>query len=474
MKLSLLLCFTYHLLLSFSICLAHEPSTSKGNLEGEKALAIEQIVSEAVKRVLKENGQLLESFDASKIMELVGQQKLVEKVVEHLAPVPSPKKPEGNSNPRSKSHKTYNIPVGIPAYTPTPISVLKKNMTPSKVENYEPTKSSTVHNVATYKPSSKVIQKCEESYTPSTVENRSVKLDNYEPTNSSSNLIATYNPSSKVAQSSEESYTPSTLENTPDVNYTPSSRESNNITSDRYTPPSNLNCDVDYQPTNRELSSVEPSYSPSCSTESGIVDYSPSSISTLTSEPSYSPSPANSVATDIAYTPSSLTSGQQLSPEKYLELFEAGDEEEVNDAHKKHKSDKDKEDKRKRDKEREKDRERRRRKEKEKEKEREKEKRRHGSSRSSDSDSKSKRSSKHSSSSSSKKSKSSSSKSSESKSESKSRESKSSKNEVEMESDSDVDEECYRIFKVKYISSFSKIKKNTIFPLISRSINLLP
>merc|ERR1712071_609449 len=50
----------------------------------------------------KENEQLLGNFDASKIMELVGQQKLVEKVVEHLTPSSngilkdSPKDPAGD------------------------------------------------------------------------------------------------------------------------------------------------------------------------------------------------------------------------------------------------------------------------------------------------------------------------------------------------------------------------------------------
>lgn len=427
--------------------LVQEPGPSQETREEEKSSAIEQIVSEAVKRVLKENGQLLENFDASKIMELVGQQKLVEKVVEHLAPATSPKKPEGNSSHRSKSHKIYNIPVGTPAYTPTPIAVLKKGIsTPSKVENYEPTNSSA-GRVAPYKPCKvSSSSKSEESYTPSSLGSSSThqsRVDNYVPTNSSNTSTATYKPS-KVVVKSEEGYTPSTLENTPDVNYTPSSRDSDNVISDRYTPPSSLNCDVDYQPTTREFSSVEPSYSPSCSTfESGMVDYSPSSISTLTTEPSYSPAPASNLSMQVDYTPSSLAGGQQLTPEKYLELFETGEGDETTEtietASKKFKSDKD-EERRKREKEKERERRRR------KEKEREREKRKSGSSRSSDQDSKSKRSSnKHSSSSSSsKKSRSSDSKSSESKSESKSY-----KNETtEMESDSDVDEECYRIFKV--------------------------
>lgn len=432
---------------------AHDPGPSQGTQEGENSLAIEQIVSEAVKRVLKENGQLLENFDASKIMELVGQQKLVEKVVEHLAPPSSPKKTDGNSKEsshKSKSHKIYNIPVGTPAYTPTPIAVLKKSMTiPSKVENYEPSKPST-GCVATYKPSSKVASKSEETYIPSSLESTSVpsRVDNYVPRNSSTSSTATYKPS-KVVSRSEEGYTPpSTLENMPDVNYTPSSRDSDNIISDRYTPPSNLDCDVDYQPTIRELVSVEPSYSPSCSTfESVIADYSPSSISTLSTEPSYSPAPtSSSLSFEVDYTPSSLTGGQQLTPEKYLELFEDGEQASEAEAKKKQRSNKE-EDRRKREKEKERERERRRRKEKEREREKKK------SRSSSDQDSKSKQSSsKKSGSSSPRKSKSSDVKSSESiKSQSKSYESKSSKNEVEMESDSDVDEECYRIFKVSLV-----------------------
>lgn len=432
---------------------AHDPGPSQGSQEGENSSSIEQIVSEAVKRVLKENGQLLENFDASKIMELVGQQKLVEKVVEHLAPPVSPKKVEGNpreSSHKSKSHKSYNIPVGTPAYTPTPIAVLKKGITtPSKVENYEPTKPSS-GRVATYKPSSKVAAKSEETYTPSTLESTSVpsRVDNYVPRNSSTSSTATYKPSKVVSIKTEEGYTPpSTLENTPDVNYTPSSRDSDNIISDRYTPPSNLNCDVDYQPTTRELSSVEPSYSPSCSTfESGIADYSPSSISTLSTEPSYSPAPtSSSVSFEVDYTPSSLASGQQLTPEKYLELFEDAEEASESESKKKHRKTKE-EERRKREKEKEREREKERRRRKEKEREREKEKKKSSRS-SSDQDSKSKHSSNKksgSSSSSPKKSKSSESK----KSESKSEESKSSKHDVEMESDSDVDEECYRIFKV--------------------------
>nr|CAG4650757.1 EOG090X01LQ [Simocephalus serrulatus] len=431
----------------FNILEPQEPGPSQETREEEKSSAIEQIVSEAVKRVLKENGQLLENFDASKIMELVGQQKLVEKVVEHLAPATSPKKLEGNSSHRSKSHKIYNIPVGTPAYTPTPIAVLKKGIpTPSKVENYEPTNSSA-GRVAPYKPCKvSSSSKSEESYTPSSIGSSSThqsRVDNYVPTNSSNTSTATYKPS-KVVMKSEEGYTPSTLENTPDVNYTPSSRDSDNVISDRYTPPSSLNCDVDYQPTTREFSSVEPSYSPSCSTfESGMVDYSPSSISTLVAEPSYSPAPASSnVPMQVDYTPSSLAGGQQqqLTPEKYLELFETGEGDEpveTNEAaSKKAKSEKD-EERRKREKEKERERRRR------KEKEREREKRKSGSSRSSDQDSQSKRSSnKHSSSSSSSK------KSRSSESKSKSSESKSYKNETtEMESDSDVDEECYRIFK---------------------------
>lgn len=431
--------------------LAYDPGPSKGVQENDKSSAIEQIVSEAVKRVLKENGQLLENFDASKIMELVGQQKLVEKVVEHLAPASSPKKPDVNVSQKSKNHKIYNIPLGTPAYTPTPIAVLKKGVpVQSKVENYEPSSHSSVGRVAQYDPS-KVVPKLDDSYTPSSLSSKpsQSKTDSntYVPTNSSTVSTAVYKPS-KAGMKSEEGYTPSTLENTPDVNYTPSSRNSDNVISDRYTPPSSLNCDVDYQPTTRELSSVEPSYSPSCSTqEPHTIDYSPSSISTLTSEPSYSPAPANSVSLDVDYTPSSLSSGQQLTPEKYLALFEAGEDAAASETEAKKKSRSDKEEERRR---REKDKERRRRKE--KERQREREKRKSGSSRSSDQDSKdskSKRSSsKHGSSSRSKKSRSSDTKSSPSKS----YESKSSKNETEMETDSDVDEECYRIFKVIFIT----------------------
>nr|CAG4646056.1 EOG090X01LQ [Macrothrix elegans] len=398
----------------------HEPCTSQAPPEsGDKSNAIEQIVSEAVKRVLKENRQLLENFDASKVIELVGQQKLVEKVVESLAPpvVQSPKKPEAtvnNQQHKSKGHKTYNIPVGTPAYTPTPISLLNKTKpTVSKVENYVP-KTSSSCSTATYKPS-KVLPKSD----------------------------------------SEETYTPSSTDSTSEIKYTPSSKTTDTPTSnDRYTPPSSSDCEFDYRPSTRELVSSEPSYSPSCSNlDQRVIDYSPSTISSLTTEPSYTPAQTSNPI-EVDYTPSSLGSSHQLSPEKYLELFEADEPEPP----KKPKSDQEDEEKKKKERERDKERERRRRREKEKkrqkEKEREKDREKGSSSKSSDSDSKSKRSgsssnsSKHRSSSSSKKSKHSDSTPSKSKERYESKSSEATLHALtEMDSESDVDEECYRIFK---------------------------
>nr|CAG4643032.1 EOG090X01LQ [Ilyocryptus agilis] len=352
--------------------------------EGEKSAAIEQIVSEAVKKVLKENGQLLENFDAVKIMELVGQQKLV---VEHLA-VP-PKKPEVIQK-SSKGHKTYHIPTGTPAYTPTPLAVLEKSKPAvSRVENYVPV-DNIPRNVATYKPSKMT-----------------------------SNIIDGYCPSGGSST-------------TPDVNYTPSSADMDAAISDRYTPsPNNSDGELaDYKPTNKEFSSVEPSYSPSCSTTGHGVDYSPSSITSLSVEPTYSPAQGQNSFT-ANYTPSSLASCP-LSPEKYLELLE-------NDSDESEKKKVIKEEQSSQKRSKEKDEKRRNEKEKSKRKKKDKEKER------SSSKSKSpKQSSSKSSSSSSRKDKSTESKSS-------SRESKSTrKDKHSSDSDSDemdVHEECYRIFK---------------------------
>ena len=236
-KVSCQVCFTdKHLGIIFLLYfpyLDQVPGTSKvePNQEHDKALAIEQIVSEAVKRVLNENGQLLRNFDASKIMELVGQQKLVEKVVEHLAPPSSGSQLKSEteaSNLKAKSHKVYTIPVGTPAYTPTPLAVLKRT---------KPVGS---------------------------------KDDNYVPSSSESKCTATYQPS-KFKSSQVDEYSPSPLDLAPDVNYTPSSRDLNNIINDQYTPLSNTLSDVDYQPTDKALSSTEPSYTPSFSANAEIA-----------------------------------------------------------------------------------------------------------------------------------------------------------------------------------------------------------
>nr|CAG4641478.1 EOG090X01LQ [Eurycercus lamellatus] len=376
---------------NFATILVQEPGPSQNGTQ--EAVAIDQIVSEAVKRVLKDSGHLLEGFDASKIMELVGQQKLVEKVVQGLAP--EIKKPDSNKSAKGH-HKTYTIPVGTPAYTPTPLAVLKKT--------------------------------------------KPVKVENYVPADSSNKSTTTYKPSRVTAK--PDTYTPSGLSTAPDVNYTPSSRDSDNIINDRYTPPSSSDCDLaDYQPTSKEFNSMEPSYSPSCSTTVQGVDYSPSCITMLTAEPTYSPAQSHSTAEVVVadYTPSSL------SPEKYLELFEngsSGNTEASSPEKKAAKTESSSSSSRKRSKEdeekRRKEKERLRRKEKEKEK---------STSSSSSSSSKTKHSSSKKSSSSSSSSSSKKSKYSETKSSSSSSKNGKSKIEEDPGSDSDVDEECYRIFQ---------------------------
>merc|ERR1712071_618494 len=260
----------------------------------------------------KENEQLLGNFDASKIMELVGQQKLVEKVVEHLTPSSngilkdSPKDPagdplkDGSKDPgknevnstysKTKGHKTYTIPAGTPAYTPTPLAVLKRTKpVGSKDDGFIPSNPVSKSTTATYKPSK---------------------------------------PSKNNHKNRVDEYSPSLSDLAPDINYTPSSRDSNNIIRDQYTPPSNYsnsNINVDYQPTNKALSSIEPSYMPvgNC-TE---VEYSPSSIGTLTTEPGYSPAPSSHQPQLANYTPSSFTiKGDEcedpISPETYLAMLE--------------------------------------------------------------------------------------------------------------------------------------------------------
>ena len=273
-------------------------STVNSGGENSKSLAIEQIVSEAVKRVLKENGDLLGNVDAAKIMELVGQQKIVQKVVENMSPLQNTAtKPQDdcssqNQSTKTKGHKVYSIPAGVPAYTPTPLAVLKKS-----------------------KPSG------------------SQKVENYVPSTSKTSSSASYEPSKVTARQSEP-YSPSVNPRTANIthyDYKPTVRNENNVIRDCYTPPSNTNCDVDYHPTNRELSSTEPSYSPSCTTPGSGIDYSPSSISMLKSEPTYSPAPkAGTIQVD--YTPSSCTvstegaSDSMLSPERYLAMLEADKE----------------------------------------------------------------------------------------------------------------------------------------------------
>lgn len=392
------------------------PSKVAPTAEAGKTQAIEQIVSEAVKRVLQENEQLLRNFDASKIMELVGQQKLLEKVVEHLAPVPnesqSKTETEASSHSKVKGHKLYTIPAGTPAYTPTPLAVLKRT---------KPVGS---------------------------------KNDNYVPSSSESKCIATYQPSKFISNRVDE-YSPSPSDLTPDVNYTPSSRDSNNIINDQYTPSSNTHSDIDYQPTDKALSSTEPSYTPSFSVsaevaqiENGLqVDYSPSSITTLTKEPGYTPAPS-SQPQQASYTPSSLCilGGEEdpISPEKYLAMLESEiastDSERLKPASKESSHSKDKRRSKEEDEKRRKEKERSRRKEKE---------RRDRKSDSSDKKRKEERSSSKSSesqhkckSSSSKESSRSRSSSSHSKSKS-----KSDRSHVNRELGSDVDEECYRIFQ---------------------------
>lgn len=395
---------------------------------------IEQIVSEAVCKVLRENGQLLENFDASKIMELVGQQKLVEKAVEQLNPVLQKPEPTAPTS-RNKNHKSYSIPEGTPAYTPTPIAVLKKKVhsVPAKVENYVPTDSSGKKppTVIDYKPSkvspvksiadtycpSGYSTKPSVDYTPSIKGTSNAIDDRYTPPttpadgslSSKAPVVVDYKPS-KVSpiKSTADSYFPSGYSGKPDVDYTPSSRDANYLIDDRYTPPS-INSDtsldpVSYEPTTCEFSSSEPTYSPSCLNalpfEDGQLDYSPSSITSLTSEPTYCPVPSSSQGEKQQpdYTPSKRDE-LELTMEQ---LFDMPDETlpQPNAS-----SNSSSSRKRSKDKEREKEKERRREKEK-----REKEKK-----------------SKHSSS------------------------KKSSKPSKRAESDSDlsdVDEECYRIFKV--------------------------
>lgn len=435
------------LLIAMQLPLSAGPSQEA---EDSKSLAIEQIVSEAVKRVLKENQDLLSNVDATKIMELVGQQKLVEKVVQNLPlATNSGKQPVSvPNNLKAKGHKLYTIPAGIPAYTPTPISVLKKTKPHgSKVESYVPARASSQANIS------------------------------YEP--------------SKVSSRVEESYKlPNTL---PDVNYTPSCRDSDNVIwgkSQEYTPSMSSGCVVDYQPTSKALSSGEPSYSPAnCSGGSG-VDYSPSSITTLMSEPTYSPV-VSKKHLKVEYTPSSLLGKEQvyspLSPERYLAMLENAEETTKSDSSSKdskdnnsskrsigrkaedvkhsREDDKSKERSRIREKQRDKDREKEREKERSREKERDRkrkdarkedEKRERNKDRRKDSEGED-----------SSKTKSSSSKRSDSKSSVSKEKSHSSKKSApckassedfsdsmfsdsvaERDSDSDVDEECFRIFQV--------------------------
>ncbi len=269
------------------------PSSQSSSLldtQVSQSLAIEQIVSEAVKRVLKENEELLGNVDAAKILEMVGQQQLVQKVVGNLAPVQNLTDVQQNHSlqtqqAKMKAHKIYSIPAGVPAYTPTPLAVLKKSKPDGvKAENYVPSNNSILTNSTTSYEPSKVSFKYEETYKPCTS---------------------------------------STSSNPAKVDYQPSSRDADNIIRDQYTPASNLDCSVDYQPTNRELSSSEPSYSPMCTSKSG-VKYSPSNITQLSSEPAYSPF-QKSDTVQVSYTPSNVAT--PLSPEKYLAMLETEKEE---------------------------------------------------------------------------------------------------------------------------------------------------
>lgn len=348
-----------------NIVSVEEPGSSKEPPKNDKSSALEEIVSEAVKRVLKENGQLLESLDASKIMELVGQHKLVEKVVENLVPAQALKKPEpSSSNGKNKAHKTYTVPKGIPAYTPTPIAVLKqsKHDTPKPVASYTPSSISGSSGVSsapvkssripegydptsnikkpsssnTYEPSAKsqvpvsyCPSKVSASYNPSSITKDTKKSDSgadfegylpsgtkYTPEGLSKSSL-TYEPS-KVSYKAEETYTPSTQEKVSNVEYTPSSKK-DDPSNDIYTPSSNVDYGVDYKPTAKEFSSCEPSYSPYCPNSSvPSVDYSPSSIKlhqALTTEPTYSPVSTNSNRAQVDYSPSSIKLNQALTTE---------------------------------------------------------------------------------------------------------------------------------------------------------------
>lgn len=266
-----------------------------------------------MKRVLKENSGLLESFDASKILELVHQQQLVEKVVEGLVPSPSDatKSSVSSCSSKSKGHKSYTIPAGTPSYKPTPIEVLKKaKPTTSKVESYIPTDKST-------------------------------------KSTASSGL---YQPSRVQSTHKQDAFVPSGM--VPEVSYFPSTKDSNNTHNDCYKPPSNLTYNiVNYEPTSKELSTTEPSYSPSCTGLIMDVDYSPSPA--LQVEPTYSPVESSSQM-EVDYQPSAIGSCT-LSPEKYLELFENTDEEGGKETKKEkcsRKSSKEEEEKRRKEKER--------------------------------------------------------------------------------------------------------------------------
>ncbi|KAK2718702.1 RNA exonuclease 1 homolog [Artemia franciscana] len=157
-------------------------STSHRNVQ-PSGTSIEDLVSQAVKRVLSENDELIRSLDVRQFQQVI-QTTVKNSVVEKTAPFQS----------FSPAPRKYAIPPHVPAYNPTPIKLLEKAKTSGSANIAD------VYTVSDY--SSDKYSSLDSAYKPTSIK------DEVEPKFSSDEDEESVEKSKSVSGKIQETYGP--------------------------------------------------------------------------------------------------------------------------------------------------------------------------------------------------------------------------------------------------------------------------
>lgn len=279
---------------------------------GENGEILQQLVSEAVRKVLEQTDIKLTRPSTSASVDDVSR-SLVSKVTEVLTPPLAAPTSSGSAyNAPSLSESIYTASTSqqkIPSYKPTPISLLKNKPTRHIPIPYSPTlcKSSSILRKRSSSDENPFTQRklkpdsLGTSYFPGLYSSTVGSSKAYEPDielskalRSSDDKANVYSPAPLVDwKDNGFQYTPSAIETLQPNTYVPFSKNPSEIVT------------ATYEPSEKSKSSVEPTYEPLTSNglALGETSYKPSRVSNM--EPEYQPLCCDSTAKE--YVPTDIT-----------------------------------------------------------------------------------------------------------------------------------------------------------------------